>query len=371
MSNSDFFNKPREQSLVKTEIVTKYFGAWAKVIIPQAKEKNKNIAYVDLFSGPGRYEDGTQSTPLLILERAIADPDMQQMLIGIFNDINSNHTQSLQKAIASLDGINTLEHKPKVLNIEVGSEIISVFKQYRCPILSFIDPWGYKGLSLQLISSAIAGWGCDCIFFFNYNRVNPGLRNPRVEKHMNDLFGKDQADLLREQVVNLPPDERESRIVQAIGDALKKVGGSYFQDFCFKNEDKDQTSHYIIFVSKNHLGHKIMKDIMAPYSSTIIQGVPSFKYDEKPVQLSILDSQPLDNLENMLLDKFAGKTMTMLEVYEQHHVGKRYIKTNYKEALKKLESQGKITVDPPSSKRRKNKGQTTFADHIKVTFPPK
>ncbi len=73
----------------------------------------------------------------------------------------------------------------------------------------------------------------------------------------------------------------------------------------------------------------------------------------------------------MLLDEFAGKTMTMLEVYEQHYVGKRYIKTNYKEALKNLESQGKITVDPPASKRRKNKGQTTFADDVKVTFPPK
>jgi hypothetical protein len=57
--------------------------------------------------------------------------------------------------------------------------------------------------------------------------------------------------------------------------------------------------------------------------------------------------------------------MTMLQVYEQHHVGKRYIKTNYKEALKNLESQGKITVDPPASKRRKN----TFADDVNVTFP--
>ncbi len=177
----------------------------------------------------------------------------------------------------------------EALAIAAGSLFLG-FSDIPCPILSFIDPWGYKGLSLQLISSAIAGWGCDCIFFFNYNRVNPALPNPRVEKHINDLFGKDQADLLREQVVNLPPDERESRIVQAIGDTLKKAGGSYFQDFCFKNEDKDRTSHYLIFVSKNDRGHKIMRDIMARYSSTMIQGVPSFKYDEKPVQLSILDS---------------------------------------------------------------------------------
>ncbi|MEY3868126.1 MAG: hypothetical protein RLZZ338_2017 [Cyanobacteriota bacterium] len=368
MTDQSFFDEPTEPSLVKAEIVAKYFWAWAKVIIPSAKKRNNNIAYVDLFSGPGGYKEGSQSTPLRILERAIADPDMREMLITIFNDIDDENTQSLQDAIASLDGINTLKHQPTVLNKDVGEEIIRDPQLIPAvPTLFFIDPWGYKGLSLKLISSAIAGWGCDCIFFFNYNRINPGLTNQKVETHMNDLFGKDQADILRQEVGNLHPDQRESRIIQAIGDALKKVGGSYFQDFCFKNEDKDRTSHYLIFVSKNRRGHKIMKDIMAPYSSTIIQGVPSFKYDEKPVQLSLFDSQPLDNLENMLLDEFAGKTMTMLEVYERHNIGKDYTEKNYKEALKKLEYQGKITVEPPSSKRKPN----TMGDNVTITFPPK
>jgi three-Cys-motif partner protein len=102
MSNSSFFDESREQSLVKAEIVAKYFWAWAKVIIPQAKKRRTKIAYVDLFSGPGRYQDGSKSTPLLILERAIADPDMREMLVTIFNDKNSNNTQSLQQAIVEL-----------------------------------------------------------------------------------------------------------------------------------------------------------------------------------------------------------------------------------------------------------------------------
>ena len=73
MTNNSFFNESTETSLVKAEIVAKYFWAWAKVIIPRAKKRKKNIAYIDLFSGPGRYQDGSKSTPLLILERAIAD----------------------------------------------------------------------------------------------------------------------------------------------------------------------------------------------------------------------------------------------------------------------------------------------------------
>ncbi|WP_354635581.1 three-Cys-motif partner protein TcmP [Planktothricoides raciborskii] len=374
MSNSDFFNESREQSLVKAEIVAKYFWAWAKVIIPSAKKRNNNIAYVDLFSGPGRYKDGSQSTPLRILERAIVEPDMRQMLITIFNDIDSNNTQSLQEAIASLDGINTLTHKPRVLNKEVGEEIVQNLQQIRLvPTLFFIDPWGYKGLSLGLIGSVIKDWGCDCIFFFNYNRINMGLNNQAVKEHMNALFGEEKANTLRQYLEDKKPQERELMVVEELSESLQKIGGQYVLPFCFKNKTGNRTSHHLIFVSKHVRGYEIMKEIMAKESSSTEQGVPSFEYNPATQYHPLLFelSKPLDELEDMLLDKFAGKTMTMLEVYEQHHVGKRYIKTNYKEALKKLESQGKITVDPPASKRRKNKGQTTFADDVKVTFPPK
>jgi len=116
-----------------------------------------------------------------------------------------------------------------------------------------------------------------------------------------------------------------------------------------------------------------MKEIMAKESSSTEQGVPCFEYNPATQYQPLLFelSKPLDDLEDMLLDKFAGKTMTMLEVYEKHHVGKRYIKTNYKEALRNLESQGKITVEPAASKRKKREGKPTFADSVKVTFPPK
>ncbi len=76
MSDQNFFEESRDQSIVKATIVSKYFWAWAKVIIPTAKAHGGNIAYLDLFAGPGRYQDGTKSTPLLILQQAIADPDM-------------------------------------------------------------------------------------------------------------------------------------------------------------------------------------------------------------------------------------------------------------------------------------------------------
>lgn len=250
MADSSFFEESRDNSLVKAEIVAKYFWAWAKVIIPTAKNWSKKIAYIDLFSGPGRYQDGSKSTPLLILERAIDDPDMSQMLVTLFNDKDSNNTHSLQQAIASIPDISRLTHKPILLNKEVGEEIVQAIKKINMiPTLFFIDPWGYKGLSLALIGAVIKDWGCDCIFFFNYNRINMGLHNTAVEKHMNSLFGKERANNLREQLeLTKQPEERELIIVEAICQALKEIGGSYVLPFGFKNESGNRTTHHLIFV---------------------------------------------------------------------------------------------------------------------------
>jgi hypothetical protein len=45
---ASFFEKPKDQSQVKAQIVSKYFWAWAKVIMPSAKRSHGRIAYVDL-----------------------------------------------------------------------------------------------------------------------------------------------------------------------------------------------------------------------------------------------------------------------------------------------------------------------------------
>jgi len=102
MVDLSFFNESMEQSIVKASITQKYFWAWAKVIMPSAKKEGNKIGYIDLFAGAGRYEDGAKSTPMLILEKAVADSDISKMLISIFNDVDANNTQSLKKAIASI-----------------------------------------------------------------------------------------------------------------------------------------------------------------------------------------------------------------------------------------------------------------------------
>jgi three-Cys-motif partner protein len=367
MTTDSFFDESTEQSAVKTAIVSKYFWAWAKVVIPSAKRLGGRIAYLDLFAGPGRYKDGTQSTPLLILEQAIRDPDMPEMLVTIFNDKDERQVRDLERAINELPGVKTFKHPPQVWNQEVGTEMVKMFESmHLVPTLFFVDPWGYKGLSLQIVNSVLKDWGCDCIFFFNFNRINMGLGNPYVVEHMNALFGEERAGQLRQKLSPLAPAERELTIVEELCSALGAQSGRFVLPFRFRDDRGSRTSHHLIFVSKHFRGYEIMKEIMAKESSTHDQGVPSFEYNPADKQFPLLFelSRPLDDLEDMLLRAFAGQALAMNDIYQQHSVGTPYIRRNYKDALISLERKRRIKADPPAGERRAG----TFADHVRAIF---
>ncbi len=365
---SKFFEERSDQSEIKARIVQKYFDAWSKVIMPSAERGEGKIAYIDLYAGPGRYKDGSASTPLLVLQKAIADDRMAKMLVALFNDIDKDHSSTLVEEIGKLDGVERLKYKPVVMNNDVDRDAQDYFSETKLvPSFSFIDPFGYKGLSLRIIHGVIKDWGCDCVFFFNYQRINAGLANSSVEKHLNALFGENRANELRLKLQDKKPYEREAIILEYLAVSLRGLGGKYVLPFRFKNENGSRTSHCLIFVSKHPLGYKIMKDIMARESSLIDQGVPSFTYCPADQTTPLLFSlqRPLEELAGMLLSDFAGQTLTMEEIYEFHHIDKRYIERNYKDALMKLEAEGKIVCVPSAAGRRKH----TFAKHVRVQFP--
>lgn len=374
MSKAQFFDTPEQQSIIKTQLVAKYFGAWTKIMLPRAKGPGGAIAYVDLFSGPGEFDDGSASTPLWLLSYAIKDPALCARLITMFNDKNSNYIDQLRAKINALPGIERLVHEPIVSNDEVGPKVVDRLRSLsHVPTLFFIDPWGYKGLSLELIGNAIKHWGCDCIFFFNYNRINPGINNPFVVARMNDLFSAARADRLREKVKGLSPEERQSTIINELAEALREVGGRFVLPFEFKSRHGERTSHHIIFVSKEFLGYHLMKEVMFGLSSDDAE-VRSFEYiPVKSPQLRLLfdlaKPHGIETLKNILVRSCAGNAFTVWQVYERCSVDTPYTLRNVKDAIKALEAEEKVFVDTPADKRPKRHGEVTLADKRVVTFP--
>jgi three-Cys-motif partner protein len=378
MTTNDFFAEQTKQSLVKATIIARYFDVWANIMLNtqdnnarQHGKKENRIAYIDLFAGPGRYEDGSSSTPVMIIEKAINDQRYRERLVTVFNDKDEKHIESLNKTIFSTNGVEKLQFQPQIHCGEVGTDIVQSFEKMKfVPTLFFVDPWGYEGLSLRLINSVVKDWGCDAVFFFNYNRINMGISNPHVESHMRALF-EDQFDALVKKVDELPPQEREAQVVESLCQAIKGYGTRFTLPFRFKNKDGVRTNHHLIFVSKGFRGYDEMKKIMYKESTSHPEGVASFEYNPRDLltdkqHLLFQLSTPLEELWDDLLRTYQGKTIVLKELYEAHSVDKPFVLENYKTTLKRMLEKSTITA---VGKNGKPPRKGTLAEHNEITFP--
>jgi three-Cys-motif partner protein len=364
----EFFKEMSENSRVKKEIVSKYFGAWATLIAPKARKFNQNAFYIDLFAGPGIYENGEKSTPIEILEKIINNKNFNNVGV-ILNDSDKYVFNNLKEAVKNLNGINSLSPQPVITNEVVTSKLKNNLKNSSISYLfTFLDPFGYKGLNLEVIDLFLKGWGSDCIFFFSYNGINRAFNNNELEETAKDFLGEELYKKLNNGVKNLSPIERELYVIEEITNYLKKGYAEYVLPFRFKQEEKNKTSHHLIFASKNVLGYSIMKDIMSRQSSSKELNSVSFEYnhaDKKYPTLFKLD-QSVNDLKTKLPDVFKGKTLTTKEIYQNHNIGTPFVFKDYQTVLKDLLANKQIQAKKPDGKAIR---PNTFPENVIVTFP--
>ena len=369
----EFFEAQTDSSEIKARIVSNYFEAWASVMAGAVSQRpNRRIGYIDLFAGPGAYSDGKPSTPLLVLKSAIDHPrdSVRNSLVAYFNDGSKANAGALRRNIDQLPGVETLVHRPVVTSREINEKFVEEFSQKQLPpSFTFIDPFGYKGLSRQLIRSVSRDWGCDCVFFFNYSRINAAITNLTLEDNIKLLFGSERVNCLRAMLPSLNPLLRQAAILEALVATLKKLQPTttHVLPFIFKSSAADRTSHMLIFVSKHFKGYSIMKDIMAKESSTAEQGVPSFTYSSADASTPLLlpFTQPLSDLRASLLNQFAGDERTLGQIYEAHSPDTPFVEKNYRDVLKQLEKEGIVTGRSTRGMRK----PSTYPNHVLVKFP--
>lgn len=84
-NNSKFFNHQTNSSRVKAMIISEYFPQYCRII--SRKHTPKRFGYFDMFAGPGIYEDGNWSTPMLIAKNCYEDSFLRDRVWMVFNDM--------------------------------------------------------------------------------------------------------------------------------------------------------------------------------------------------------------------------------------------------------------------------------------------
>jgi three-Cys-motif partner protein len=350
ISPQDFFKEKRSASEIKSEILNAYFKAWAAILLAGQRFKRVNkLLYIDLFAGKGVYDDGKPSTPIKILESIYASEgtfvDMNSAVQTIFNDKDSNLAAALKRNIESLPFYDKLVNKPLVANEAASQEILDSLVAGQTPSLTFIDPLGY-GYTQQMLLTSVQQWGSDLFVLFNINRIRAAVSNRKVESNMFGIFSE-KLDSIRDFY-----DENESPALRE--KFILEMFESIFGDRGFKTlrfqvnfPGRNQTSHYLYFVSKVNIAITRAKEIMSKYSDVQQDGVPLFgaNIPQDGIFFPSAHEFSISNLRNEIDSNrasFNGKTLE--QIYDAHNYGTHYIKANYKAAVAELMEANLVTL---------------------------
>ncbi len=367
MKESQFFEKQTISSKIKASIVSEYFPSYCKIIVK--KNMPTEIRYIDLFAGPGVYEDGNVSTPILIARQCVKDELLKEKVRFIFND--NLYSEELKRNFLNEFPEGTFPRKVHFGKSTVGeTQAITDYlvrsthkeKYNDKPSLLFIDPFGYKGIETRVLAEFLKNWGNEIFLFVNTKRIHPALENEKFENLMMDLFPTTLEKIKNDRRYKSAVPERLNLIIKSLGDEYQSLlGGTvYYTAFKFQEEDSDATSHYILHLTKGARGFDLIKTTYNDFANvgTVFDGVNTYTFDakvfEKPInELFDLNSINIDKLKDELYNSYRGKKITASELFEKHHINGLYSRNHYTEALRKLAEDGKLTPTFIDNKKHK------------------
>jgi three-Cys-motif partner protein len=356
MKESQFFEKQTISSRIKASIVSEYFPSYCKIIVK--KHLPKEIRYIDLFAGPGVYEDGNPSTPILIANHCFNDEFLKQHVKMVFND-NKYH-QELKENFLEKFPEGTFSHNPHFGKSTVGNcKQITQFlcrnthneKHNEYPALLFIDPFGYKGIETNVLAQFLKNWGNEVFLFVNTKRIHPALENDKFEGLMNDLFPTTLQKIKQDRRYKATVSERLNLIIEALGQEYENLinGKIFYTAFKFQEEDIETTSHYILHITKGARGYDLIKTIYNDFANvgTIFDGINTYTFDAKkydnPVnELFDVSSMNIDKLKDEIYKEFNAKTIIASSLFEHHHTKGLYSRSHYTTALRRLVDEEKL-----------------------------
>ncbi|MGL4392863.1 MAG: three-Cys-motif partner protein TcmP [Fusobacteriaceae bacterium] len=363
-TTDDFFDSQSENSHVKSDIVTKFFSTYFSIISTWHKG---TIYYIDLFCGPGKYDDGHNSTPILLLNKILNNPTAHEKLQLVFNDSSKENYDKIKKHIEEHDVFSKLKLKPDFYNLSASEVNIDKYLNSKTPVFSFVDPFGYKDVSVSLIEKLVKNSGSDVILFFNTKRLRMDAYKENVEQHLKLLFGERLIHL--REITNTCTKDKTKTIISLFSQNLREeminYNGKFFVfDFPFYSSDKNIISHNILLLTKNHKAITVMKGIAKNCGN--LDNLGGFDSKKKSSNLNLTlwnsDTTSIDDLIKFFKDnpnKFVEKwnCESLLEAIDSLSMKNQFVVTRHlvkdiQNAIKELDDKKFIDVLTPVKRDR-------------------
>lgn len=343
----------------KHELVRLYLEAWLPVM-SMRKSPPRRLVLLDGFAGPGVYSRGERGSPLVALQTLLEHASFERMSQIRFNfvfcEIEPERFASLDEQVAAYkrmhrawpSNVHTYVKNLSFVDggIWLAEQMDRIGKpRVQPPLFAFIDPFGVKGLPIDLIRRLMQPDGAEVLVNYMRNTVQRFAGAGNLDQHLRDLFGnEDFAD------IDDHPD-RQARLRAMYPDRLREVCG-FEHTLSFEMVNLSGQSYDLVYGTRSLMGIEKMKDAMWK-----IDPNGGFKFEDRRVgTLSFLasDAMRIPMVKAELLRGLVNQGPVSDEDIRRFILLETpYRAAHWKAPLAELEKEGRVRlVSTPSTNRR-------------------
>lgn len=337
-----------------------YLDAW----FPILSRYNERILFIDGFAGPGAYEGGEDGSPVIALRSLIehhARDSIAAEIVYLFIERDERRAAHLKDLV---DGLAEQLPPNAKVSVTEGSfdeamtealDALDAQQAHMAPALVMIDPFGIKGVPLDVIGRILRTPKCEVYISFMYENMNRFLSTDEFAPHLDSLFG---TDAWREGL-ELHADDRRRFLYSLYADQLREAGADHVLHFDLYEEGR--LVYGIFFATQHERGADVMKQSIWKVAP---EGGFAFRGTRSPQLRLEVEEPDFAPLRAQIIAQFGGRGWVSVEKlksfvssdrcdYHSGHLKKR--------ALRELELARQLEVDETTRKRRR-----TYPDGCRI-----
>lgn len=251
---------PEPHTRVKHAMHRDYLTAWFAIL----GSRFTHLVYIDGFAGAGRYEDGSDGSPILALKAALNQrKPLTSTIDFIFVEERSDRLAQLRREVSQLGlppHMRCSYHQGKfdtTMSALLGSVVGT--GQVTVPTFDFIDPFGYSQTPFSIVKRLLANRSSEAFIYVNFEELNRFLSVPNQSLHLDSLFG---CDDWRQIIPIKDPEKRRERVRDLYQRQLEREARVKFvRPFEMRN-GRARTDYFLFFATNNSTGLLKMKGAM-------------------------------------------------------------------------------------------------------------
>lgn len=330
-------------TVAKHEILRRYLQAY----YPKLASTRGRIVFVDGFAGPGEYEGGEPGSPIIALDSLIEHSYFPKMsgceFLFLFIEADRAHFEMLERTVAGRHFHPNVKPRVRCGTFEehMAQVLDSLGEKQMAPAFVMVDPFGVKGLPLNLLRRLASFPKTELLITFIYESMSRFLGSDNFKPHLDKLFGTSEW----RRAMNLHGDRRKEFLSDLYARQLGSIGMEYVRLFEMKDAG-NRTEYFLAFATHHTEGLRVMKEAMWKVDQATGGMFSDFTAPSQE-QAKLFEGEPdYAHLRWLIMDRFAKRAdVPVSEIDEFVLVETAFRETHGRDVLREARRNRLVTVE--------------------------